>query len=241
MKMNLNRIFFLVIIGFTSTLYAQNDQSSMDDKARIALRPMLMYSPELPETNRLDLRNKVAQIATYNGLGATGSESRFVLAAKAIVINKNIVESAPPMFIYTMEISLYMVDNVEHKIFSQFTIAKKGVGDSEAKAISSVIQQIEPNDSRFSVFLEKGKESILEYYNTNCDLIIEKATAMIKSNDTEKGVDLLLSVPSVSRECYDRAMEMVRENNSDDLIIENRPISSDEVKDDNGTLDWIGR
>ena len=151
--MNLNRIIFIAILGFTSTLFAQNDLSSMDDKGRIALRPMLMYSPELPETNRLALRNKVAQIASYNGLGATGSESRFVLAAKAIVINKNIVESAPPMFIYTMEISFYMVDNIEHIIFSQLTTAKKGVGDSEAKAISSVIQQIVSRDMRFSVFL----------------------------------------------------------------------------------------
>lgn len=239
--MNLNRIFFLAIIGFTSTLYAQNDLSSMDDKGRIGLRPMLMYSPELPETNRLALRNKVAQIASYNGLGATGSESRFVLAAKTIVINKNIVESAPPMFIYTMEISFYIVDNVEHKIFSQFTTAKRGVGDSESKAISSVIQQIEPSDMRFSVFLEKGKESILEYYNTNCDIIIEKATALIKSGETEKGVDLLLNIPSVSRECYDRAMEIARENSSGDLVADNRPIRSDEVKDDDGSLDWIGR
>ena len=239
--MNLNRIFFLAIIGFTSTLYAQNDLSSMDDKGRIGLRPMLMYSPELPETNRLALRNKVAQIASYNGLGATGSESRFVLAAKTIVINKNIVESAPPMFIYTMEISFYIVDNIEHKIFSQFTTAKRGVGDSESKAISSVIQQIEPSDMRFSVFLEKGKESILEYYNTNCDIIIEKATVLIKSGETEKGVDLLLNIPSVSRECYDRAMEIARENSSGDLVADNRPIRSDEVKDDDGSLDWIGR
>ena len=234
-------ILVLVIIGFISTLYAQNDLSSMDDQSRIGLRPMLMYSPEMPESNKLALRNKVAQIASYNGLGATGSESRFVLAAKAIVINKNIVESAPPMFIYTMEISFYIVDNIEHKIFSHFTLAKKGVGGSESKAISSVIQQIEPTDIRFSVFLEKGKESIIEYHNTNCDLIIEKATALIESNNVEKGIDLLLSIPTVSRECYDNAMELVRENSSGDLVVEKRPIRSDEVKDDDGSLDWIGR
>ena len=239
--MNLNRIFFLALISLSSTLFAQNDLSTMDDKERIALRPMLMYSPELPETNKLALRNKVAQIASYNGLGATGSESRFVLAAKAIVINKNIIESAPPMFIYTMEISYYIVDNVEHKIFSQFTTAKRGVGDSESKAISSVIQQIEPTDMRLSVFLEKGKESILQYYNTSCDIIIEKATALIESNENEKGIDLLLSIPSVSRECYDKAMEMVRKNSNGDLVVDNRPIRGDEVKDDDGSLDWIGR
>lgn len=239
--MNLNRFLLIVIIGFASNLYAQNDLSSMDDEGRIALRPMLMYSPELPETNRLALRNKVAQIASYNGLGATGADSRFVLAAKAIVIDKNIAESAPPMFIFTMEISFYMVDNVEHKIFSQFSTAKKGVGDSEAKAISSVIQQLEPSDIRFSVFLEKGKESILEYYNTNCDIILEKATALIKSGENVMGIDLLLNIPSVSRECYDKAMELVRENSSGDQEIDSRPIESDEVIDDDGSLDWIGK
>jgi len=64
---------------------------------------------------------------------------------------------------------------------------------------------------------------------------------LIKSNDSEKGIDLLLSIPPVSRECYDYAMELVREHSSGDLVIENRPIRSDEVKDDDGSLDWIGR
>jgi arsenate reductase-like glutaredoxin family protein len=243
-------IYILLIIGFANGLFAQNDLDAMDDISRVALRPMLMYSPELSESNRNVLRNKVAQIALYNGLGATGYESRFILTAKVVVISKSIIESAPPMFAYTLEISFYIVDNIEQLIFAQYTFAKKGVGDSEVKALSSVIYQINPKDSRLGIFITKGKEAILEYYNTNCDLIIEKATALIESNEIEKGFEMLLAMPPVNRECYDRAMELVREisNKNPEYAERINPYLSDsktktvadEVNDDDGSLDWIG-
>jgi len=243
------QIYILLVLGFANGLFAQNEQSAMDDMGRIALRPMLMYSPELSEYNRQSLRNKVAQIASDNGLAATGQQSRFVLTAKAVVINKSIIESAPPMFAYTLEISFYIVDNIEHKVFSQYTLAKKGVGNSEVKAISSVIQQINPADTRLSVFVKKGKEAILEYYNANCDIIIEKATALIEKKEVEKGLDLLLNIPSVNRECYDRAMQLVRDISNkypqyDKQIKQNNDqtkINADEVSEDDGSLDWIER
>lgn len=243
------RIYIVLFLGLANGLFAQNDQSSMDDMNRIALRPMLMYSPELSESNRLALRSKVAQMALKNGLGATGQESRFVLSAKAVVINKSIIESVPPMFAYTLEVSFFMVDNIEHVIFSQYTMAKKGVGNSEAKALSSVIQQINPSDARLGVFITKGKEKILEYYNTNCDMIFEKATALIEKNEIEKGFDMLLNIPPVNRECYDKAMGKVREisnkypeyskkinQNSEQLSL-----NANDVGEDDGSLDWIGR
>jgi hypothetical protein len=242
------KICILLFIGFANNLFAQNDQSSMDDISRIALRPMLMYSPELSETSRNMLHNKVAQIASNNGLGAKGAESRFVLTAKIVVISKGIIESAPPMFAYTLEISFYIVDNREHLIFSQYTFAKKGVGDSEVKAMSSVIQQINPSDARLGVFITKGKEAILEYYNANCDIIIEKATALIENNEVEKGFELLLNIPSVNRECYDRSMELVRDlsNKSPEY---SKMISAAKADDqsnfksedkEGAELDWIG-
>ena len=239
------QICILLLLGFANVLFAQNNQSAMDDMGRIALRPMLMYSPELSESNRNALRNKVAQIASNNGLAATGQESRFVLSAKAVVINKSIIESAPPMFAYTMEISFFIVDNVEHKIFSQYTMAKKGVGNSEAKAMSSVIKQINTTDTRLSVFIKKGKEKILSYYNANCDIIIEKANALIEKSEVEKGLDMLLNIPPVNRECYDRSMELVREisNKYPEYSgkIDRTDVNADEVGEDNGSLDWIGR
>jgi len=242
------RIYILLVLGFSNGLFAQNDQTAMDDIGRIALRPMLMYSPELTESNRLVLRNKVAQMASHNGLAATGQESRFVLAAKAVVINKSIIESAPPMFAYTMEISFFVVDNIEHKIFSQYTFAKKGVGNSEATAMSSVFKQIKPTDARLSGFIKKGKEAILEYYNANCDIILEKATALIEKNEVEKGLDMLLDIPPVNRECYDKSMAMVREISSKypkysqkiDQSEDQVSLNANDVSEDDGSLDWIG-
>jgi len=241
------QIIIVFVIGISNGLIAQNNQPAMDDLGRIALRPMLMYSPELGESSRNALRNKVAQIAASNGLSATGSESRFVLSAKIVVVNKSIMESAPPMFSYTIEISLYIIDNIEHKIFSQFTIAKNGVGSSESKAMSSAIQQINTSDSRLSVFVKKGKEEILEFYNVNCDMIIEKSTALIENGQLETGFEMLLNMPSVNRECYDRSMALVRELSAKypeytgRLEVGNQvsDVDANQVEDANGSLDWL--
>ena len=237
---------FIAILGFGVQLAAQNDFDSLNDKERIALRPMLMYSPDLTDNGKLALRNKVAQIVSLNGLGATGSESRFVMSAKALLIDANVVESIPPMFVYTMEITFYIVDNIDHKIFSQYTVTLKGTGNSEEKAISAIVQQINPRDARIGAFIEKGKKSILEYYNTNCDIIIEKATALIATGEKEKGMDLLLRVPPVSRECYDKAMQKVRDAGGDPakgIVIGSDNSTSttqaDKVENDDGSLNWI--
>lgn len=236
----------------TSGLFAQNDLGKMDDEERIALRPMLMYSPDLSDQNRLTLRNKLAQIASNNGLAAAGAEQPFVLTAKAIITDKRIVESAPPVIVYTGTVSFYIVDNNEQVIFSQYSSNRRGVGNTESEALQNIIGQINPNDAALSAFVMRGKEKIITYYNTHCELLLEKANVLLLGENEVEGVEMLMNVPTVCRECYDRAMKRLNEHQEDQTIQEEEmeeayeemtdPLSNPEPEDpemDQGSLEWI--
>jgi hypothetical protein len=81
---------------------AQNDLGKLDDVGRIALTP---YVPEqvegMTDIARNNLLNKLAQILTQNGMSGGALDPRFVLAANAVVLTKDITPTAPPMQAYT--------------------------------------------------------------------------------------------------------------------------------------------
>jgi hypothetical protein len=55
--------------------------------------------------------------------------------------------------------------------------------------------------------LEKGKEAIIEYYNTQCDLVISRANSLAAQKNYTNALAMLNSVPPVCRECFDKANE----------------------------------
>jgi hypothetical protein len=233
-----------IVLGGLLSLQAQNQEGKMNDEERIALRPMLMYSPDLSDQDRQILRNKVAQIASNNGLAAAGSEQSFVLTAKALIVEQETIETTPPVTVIRVSVSFYIVDQSNKVIFSSHNISNRGVGNSLEEAIRSSLNQIDPYDARFHVFVKKGKEEILAYYNTQCDLYLEKASTFLEGDTPQKGMKMLMNVPAVSRECYDKAMELAR-SYSKKLELDKEQFSSETMhaegvaEDQNESLNWI--
>ena len=70
------------------------------------------------------------------------------------------------------------------------------------------IKNINPKMGQFKGFIEKGKEKIIEYYNSQCDVIIKGAQALAGQRKYEEAIFNLSAVPDVCRECYDRCMDL---------------------------------
>lgn len=68
------------------------------------------------------------------------------------------------------------------------------------------MNNINPRHGQFRGFVEKGKEKIVEYYNSQCDVIISSAKALAGQKKYDEALFMLLSVPDVSRECFDKCM-----------------------------------
>jgi hypothetical protein len=191
-------------------LLAQNQENKTDDFGRIALHA---YVPEQaenisPSVERI-LINKMSQIATRNGLGANSFNPRFIIVPNITVLSKDITSTAPPMVAMNIEVTFYVGDGVDGKLFSSASLELKGVGTNETKAYISAIKQIKPTNARLKRMIKEGKTKIIEYYNSHCDFILKKAQTLADAKQYDAAIYTLVTVPEVCKDCYMKSLDMV--------------------------------
>lgn len=202
-------LLILVAFVFGLNLNAQNSQGKTDDLGRIALAAIVPDQAEgIPQSARQLLANKMEQVAVQNGLGAAASNPRFCIVPVVNVLSKEITPTAPPMQALNLDVTFYIVDAASQTIFSQTNIQVKGVGQTEDKAYIQALKNLNVKAGQFKGFVEKGKEKILEYYNSQCDVVLKGAQALAGQKKYEESLFTLLSVPDVCRECFDKSMDL---------------------------------
>lgn len=202
-------LLILVAFVFGLNLNAQNSQGKTDDLGRIALAAIVPDQAEgIPQSARQLLANKMEQVAVQNGLGAAASNPRFCIVPVVNVLSKEITPTAPPMQALNLDVTFYIVDAASQTIFSQTSIQVKGVGQTEDKAYIQALKNLNVKAGQFKGFVESGKEKILEYYNSQCDVVLKGAQALAGQKKYEESLFTLLSVPDVCRECFDKSMDL---------------------------------
>ncbi len=201
----------LLLVGSTLS-FGQNSLGKSDDAGRLAIASVVPDAAgNIPEGAKSILVNKMRQITTQNGLGASEYGTRFALVPGINVLTKDITPTAPPQQVVTLEIVFYVVDAVGQTIFSQTSVQFKGVGTTEDKAYIMAIKNINPKMGQFKGLIEKGKEKIIEYYNSQCDVLLKGATSLASQRKYDEAIYGLSSVPDVCRECYDKSMDLSAE------------------------------
>ena len=201
----------LLVIAISSCFaQAQNTAGKSDDIGRIALTSFVPDQAEnLPPIAKNMLVSKLSQITTQNGVGGNPIDPRFIISAKIDVLTKDITATAPAMIVLTLSVSFYVGDGYEGKSFASYTTTAKGVDVSETKAYIAAIKNIKVNDPAFQTLIDKGKYKIVEYYNTQCDFIIQKAKTLESQNQYDAAIYNLTSVPDVCVDCYNKCLNAV--------------------------------
>jgi hypothetical protein len=199
----------LMLISFAN---AQNSQGKSDDFSRIAIAPVI---PEklvtLPQGAQEMLLGKMRQIIGLNGLSAMDDAPLFIMNPELMVISNDVTPTTPPMYTYNMEVVFDLADRYTGNVYASATQALKGVGNTETAAYNSAFKQIDVRSGKYKVMLEKGKEAIIEYYNTQCDLVISRAKSLAAQKNYTAALAILNSVPPVCRECFDKSNEAATE------------------------------
>lgn len=182
---------------------------SINDIGKISL---MSYLPEntknLPTNARELLLSKLNQITTQNGLGADGINKRFILTATINPISKDIISGPPQQIAQNIEITLLIGDAIEGKKFESITFSLKGVGVNEDKATIDAIAKIKPSTDRIASFVSRGKQNILDYYNSNCNSIKQQAEALANQRKYNEAIALLMDVPDVAGDCYSSCLKL---------------------------------
>jgi hypothetical protein len=161
----------------------------------------------MPAEAQNNLQNKLAQIASKQGIAAHPGYSRFILTANVVVQEKYITSTAPPKQAYKLDITFYVGDGFEGKVFSSHTSSVTGIGDNETKAYINALKNIKVTDPAYKKLMDLGASKIVDYFNTQCDFVIREAQTLAASQKYEEALWKLTSVPDVCADCWKRAMD----------------------------------
>ena len=238
MKNKLITLISVLLLSIPS--FAQNDLGTIDDYGRITLTPIAPNNvADMPESAKKLLLSRLQQVASKNGLGGVAIQPQFIITATVDVVSKDITSTAPPMVAMNMEITMYIIDYVNKTTFASVTISAKGAGKTDTKAYIQGIKRINPKSSKVRSFVKKGKNKIIEYYNTQCDVIIKEAQTLENQDKYEEAIHKLITVPEVCQECYFKAMDaidpiykkMIGETCGDDITAAKTALENNNIED----------
>jgi hypothetical protein len=194
----------------TLNINAQNKENTANDLGRIVLNEYVSDDVErIPISAKIMMLNKLGQITTENGMGGSALVPRFIITPSISVISKDLLETAPPMTVLTLEVTFYIGDGIEGIQFASESIQVKGVGTNQTKAYLSALKQIKPSNPSIQNFVDRGKNKIIEFFNQRCDLIIKEAQILEKQNEFEAAIFILTSVPEVCEDCFNKSMDII--------------------------------
>lgn len=144
--------------------------------------PLTIAVPEqaeyVPQAARAALENKMRQIADLNGMSATGDAGQFFLTCVVTVQDKQVVGGAPVKIAQQVDVTFYVADAVNEKVFGMANVSARGVGESETKSLLSALRQIAPAQPALKTLITESSAKIIAYYEEQCDNIIRKARTL---------------------------------------------------------------
>jgi len=202
-------IIITLLLIFGTNVNAQNKLGKTDDVGRIAICPVVGSIPDMPASAERMLLNKMGQIASKNGMASYGN--RFIMYPHVTIMSQDITATAPPMHAYNLDITLYIADNMTQSIFSSTTIPLKGVGKNPTKAYIGALKMLNYKRSEVKDFVEKGKNQIIEYYNSKCDFILKDAESLAGRKEFDEAIYTVMSIPDICKDCYMKGQDVAIE------------------------------
>ena len=198
-------IIMVIACLMASMTFALDQTQTMDDAARIALSAYMDPSSSIPNNAKKTLKDRMQKIITKNGMGSA-KNTRFIMTANVRELNLEKSETAPVIYIYELEVNLYIGDGIDGTLFSSCSLEVNAAGDSKEKAYMAALKKIKATDPQYQAFIDEGKKKIVDYYTAKCDFIITQAQTKAKNQDFDAAIAELMQVPDVCKECYDKCM-----------------------------------
>jgi hypothetical protein len=202
----MKKIYLIICFGIHFINLNAQEVLKLDDFGRIALNPYVSEKAKLPAEAEAQLEIKLKQIASNYGMAGSVANPRFIITANISITTKDIIPGPPQQIAQNMDITLFIGDAIENKIFSNIIISLSGVGTNENKAFIDAIKQINTKNKKIETFLEEAKTKIIAYYSTQCDFINQKAIALKQQEKYSEAIYTLAQIPEVCQECYFKAL-----------------------------------
>ena len=193
------KVIVIVAMLLATTAMAQN-------YGQIAINVVVPQMPNIPEEARTALETKMQQVATQYGLASNGLTDRFVMTAKVNVTSKDVTPTTPVKVSQKIEVTLFIGDVIDNKVYESVALNVAGIGQSEAQSMIKAFNQIKTSNPLLKVLVEKAERKIAEYYSNNCQFILTEANTLAQQQKYDAAIAKLMAVPNVCKECYEQCM-----------------------------------
>jgi hypothetical protein len=205
-------VLLVICVLFIQNAKGQNSMGASDDFARIAIAPTIPDAMKnIPKGTQDLLLGKMRQIIGLNGMSALDEAPLFIMTPQLMILSNDVTPTAPPMFTYNMEVVFNLADRYTGNVYASASQSLKGAGKTQQSAYNNAFSEINIRNGKWKAMMEKGKEKIVEYFNSNCDLVISRSKSFADQRNYVASLGLLNSVPPVCRECFDKANEVASE------------------------------
>ena len=180
--------------------------ASAQEYGSIAINVVVPSLPNVPEDARASLETKMQQVATQYGLASNGLTDRFIMTAKVNVASKDVTPTTPVKITQKMEVTMFIGDVVDNKVYESVVLNVSGIGQSETQSMVKAFAQIKPSNPKLKAFVENAENKIVEYYSNNCQIILTEANTLTAQQKYDAAIAKLIAVPEVCKECYEKCM-----------------------------------
>lgn len=172
--------------------------------------PLTIAVPEqaeyVPQIAQSALADKMRQIVNVNGMGATDDAGQFFMTCVLTVADKQVVGGAPVKIAQKIDVTFYVADAFNQKVFGTATVPVRGVGNNENKAMIAAVRQLSPALPVLKSLIANANKKIIAYYEEQCDNILQKAATLAKARAYEQAFFQLSLVPEQC-DCYPRILQ----------------------------------
>lgn len=200
-------IISTLLIGWLFCYPQENPKN--EDFGRIILNTHVPAQLQIPEEAKKLLETKLTQIATSSGMGGSTVNPRFIITASINIGTKDIIAGPPQMIAQNLEVTLYIGDALDNKIYSNKTIPLKGVGSNENKSFIDAIKKINPNHKEIAAFIEESKNKIISYYTDQCDATLQAINTLKNQGKYDEAIYKLSVVPEACQDCYFKCLDLM--------------------------------
>ena len=166
------------------------------------------------------LTTKLKSILTKNGYMASDGVQRFVLTAKISIGTKDILPTNPPRISQKMDVTFFIGDVIDNRIYESCTVEAKGIGVNENKAFISSFQSISSQNKELAEMLTVARTSISEYYRNTYKMVLKKADALVRNKEYDAAIYELTSIPEVdatiTAECQNAVIAVYQQKIDDE-------------------------
>jgi hypothetical protein len=151
------------------------------------------------------LESKIIQATANVGIAGKGFYSDFIIYP--VVTLNEIEDHSQAMkntISYSIDLGIFVKSVADGRIFSSFSKTLNGLGTTKNAALNNALNDFDPKNKDIIEFYEKTGEKIIKYFESKCDDFISKADSYAKMGKYDEAIGLLMSIPNISSNCFNK-------------------------------------